>query len=223
MAYNYDDGEVTPREQQARWNQQALGEDAASNQTELYKNQLANYDLSDRFNSELADEQRRQLGQKANTERYQQFRKLQQATTGVANAMGNALSGSGDQVLGEMATERKDQDNVDYWQQYVDNLNAVNNSQMESLNQNELNRADLAANQRYALRSIQNDLAANYNNINPEFFVRPGEDGAYFGKPDNSRNEEQWQAPNTDYYQDYRRGLDSGYVQPKKNNQTINR
>ena len=223
MAYDYDAGEVTPREESARWNQQALGEAAAKNQNDLYYNQLANYNLSDRYNAELADEQRAQIGRKSDAERYNQLRKLQQATTGVANSMGNALSGSGAQVLGEMATERKDQDNVDYWQQYVDNINAVNNSQRESLNQNELNRADLKANQRYALQGIENDLAANYNNINPEFFVKPGEEGAYFSKPENSREVAEWQAPNTDYYQDYTRGLDSGYVQPKKAKNTINR
>lgn len=180
----YDEGTITTRENLAAQKQGQIASHAATSATELYRNMLNNYNISDVYNAELADEQRAQVGQKANTERFQQMRKEQQAVTGVANSMGNALDGSGNQILGEMATERKDQDNVDYWQQYVDNMNAITNSQRESVNQNKLNRADMAANFRYQMQGMEEDLSAAYNNINPNLFVAPGQDGAYFWKPD---------------------------------------
>lgn len=233
----YDEGTVTARETLAAQKQGQIATHAADSATELYRNMLNNYNLSDVYNNELANEQRTQVGQKANTERFQQMRKEQQAVTGVANSMGNALDGSGNQILGEMATERKDQDNVDYWQQYVDNMNSVTNSQREAVNQNQLNRADMAANFRYQMQGMEEDLAAAYNNINPNLFVAPGQSGASFWKPDVLYVDENQSAMNpsadlstSDAYRNYslssyqnalgRNGAHR-YVQNKKKDNTI--
>ena len=174
MAYDYDEGEITPREQLAADRQKEIAARNADSVKNQLNRQLANYDMANQQNAKLRDVQLQQASRKSEADRFEAQRNLRNATLGLLGSMGNqALNSS---TLGNtmsMLRDRNDADNSIYWQQLMDNQNAVLNAYDESYNQNQVAKNDAIANAEKAIRDIEDDLAANLNNINPNLYEAP--------------------------------------------------
>lgn len=209
---DYDAGDITERERQAANNQIDISAfDAAALKNQLAR-QFATYDMSDAQNRALRDVQLKQLGRKAETDRFEQARNLQNSAIGLFGALGNtAFNASALDNAAYMLRNRNDADNNVYWQQYTDNANAVRNAYDEALNQNQVARSEAAANAEKGIRDIESYLAANLNNINPNLAATPGAGDANMGA--------------TDLYNQYNPAPNyaqlSGYVMPENAEQNI--
>ena len=213
---DYDEAEVTTREQLAADHQKELGNYAAQSTKNQYNQLIGNYDYSNRQNRALADTEKKQNARKTEADRFQAMRSLQNAAQGVLGTMGQAMNGSGTTNMIDMLDDRVDNDNVNYWTQHQVNQDAVENAYQESLNQNNVNKNDAAINAEYTLRGLEGDMAANLNNINPNLYQKPGEGDSNFGSngfaeankvpenyaelsgyimPENSRNNARREAP----------------------------
>lgn len=176
---DYDSGEITERERLAAQRQKEIAEfnrNSISDPTYgQLANQLANYDQANRQNAALRDVQFRQSGRKAEADRFEANRNLQNAALGLFGSLGNQAMNSS--TLGNtmsMLRDRNDADNSTYWQQLTENRNAVQNAYDESYNQNQVAKNDVITNAAKAIRDIESDLAANLSNINPNLYVAPG-------------------------------------------------
>lgn len=178
---DYDEAEVTTREQKAADNQVDLMKSSAKNTKDQLANQLANYDYANRQNRRLADVQLIQNSRKNEADRFNQQRDLQSSAQGLLGSMNQALNGSATTNLMDMLESRNDRDNLSYWTTLQQNQNAVENAYDESVNQNNVAKNDAAINAEYALRALEGDLAANLNNINPTLYASPGEGDADLG------------------------------------------
>lgn len=172
---DYDNAEVTTREQKAADNLSSLAEWNAQSTKNQLDQQLKNYDLADQQNRALADKQLYQNSLKARNERYAQQKKLQTSAQALLGSMDNALRGSTLYSFNDMLRTRQDLDNNDSWTTLMQNQDAVENAYQESLNQNNLSRNDAISSAEYALRGIQSDTAAQLNNINPSLWKSPSE------------------------------------------------
>lgn len=172
---DYDAAEVTDREQKAADNLSALAEWNSQSTVNQLNQQLANYDLADQQNRQLADRQLYQNSQKARNERFAQQKKLQSAAKGLLSTAGNALQGSNLGGVAGMLRTQQDLDNNDSWTTLQQNQNTVENAYQESLNQNQIARNDLLSNAEYALRGYKSDMAAQLNNINPSLWQSPSD------------------------------------------------
>lgn len=170
MAYDYDEGEVTPRERQAANNQTALAQQQIKDIKNQLARQLANYDFADAQNRALADTQLKQNSRKTSADRFEAQRNLQNATLGLLGTMGSAMNGSTTGNLMHMLEGRNDSDNNTYWAQHQVNQDAVENAYNDSLNQNRVARKDAIQSAEKAIRDTAADWSANMNNINPAFF-----------------------------------------------------
>ena len=172
---DYDAGEVTERERLVAERQKEVARfnrDAVNNQL---ARQMAAYDAADKQNAQLRDVQLKQTSRKNETDRFEAQRDLQNAALGLLGSMGNqALNSSATGNVMSMLANRNDKENNTYWQQLMDNQNAINNAYNESINQNRIARMDAQANAEKAIRDIEADLSANLANINPNLYVSPG-------------------------------------------------
>lgn len=174
MATDYDKGKVTQREKLAAQRQNALAEYNAKSVTDQLKNQLKNYDVANKQNAKLRDVQLAQNSRKAETDRFEAQRNLQNAALGLFGSMNQAMNGSTVGNVMSMLANRNDSENNVYWQQLADNQNAVRNAYNESYNQNQIAKRDAVNNAYKALRDIQADHSANLANINPNLYEKPG-------------------------------------------------
>lgn len=169
----YDAGEVTDRERLAAQRQKAIAEynaDATKNQL---GRQIANYDFANRQNRRLADVQLKQNRRKAEADRFEAQRNLQNAALGLFGSMNQAMNGSAVGNTMRMLEDRNDAENNTYWTQHQVNQDAVENAYTESANQNQVAKLDAVSDAQKALADIQADTAANLNNINPNLYEEP--------------------------------------------------
>lgn len=136
--------------------------------------QIDNYDFANTQNASLRDVQLKQSSRKAETERFEAQRQLQNAAIGVLGSLNQAMNGSTIGNLMHMLRNRNDSENTNYWQQLMDNWNSVLNSYDESYNQNQVAKKDAVINARKAIRDIQGDLSANLNNIQGDLSANLG-------------------------------------------------
>ena len=174
MASDYDKGTVTPREKLAGSRQNALAKYNAQSLQNQLRYQLQNYDMANKQNASLRDVQYKQNMRKAETDRFEAQRNLQNAALGLFGSMNQAMNGSTIGNAMRMLADRNDAENNINWQQLMDNQNQVKNAYQESYNQNQAAKYDAISNARKGLRDIQSDLAANLNNINPNLYKAPG-------------------------------------------------
>lgn len=178
---DYDAGEITDRERLAGQNQVTIGNyDAGSTKNQLQQ-QLANYDFANRRNRQLADLQLKQNSRKSSSDRFEAQRDLQNAALGLLGSMNQAMNSSTLGNFMRMIEDRNDKENNTYWTQHQVNQDQVENSYLDSYNQNDVAKNDAAINAEKALRDEQSNLSANLNNINPNLFVAPGEGDANLG------------------------------------------
>lgn len=178
---DYDAGEVTERERLAAEHQKEIAKwNAATTKNQLAQ-QLANYDFANRQNRRLADVELKQNSRKSETDRFNALRDLQNAALGLFGSMNQAMNGSTLGNLMRMLENRSDRDNDTYWGQLQVNQDQVNNAYEETFNQNNVAKNDAAISAEQALRSMEGDLAANLNNINPNLYEAPGTGGANLG------------------------------------------
>lgn len=177
---DYDLGEVTERERLAAERQKEI----AGRHADAVRNQLSrtlgNYDFANEQNRKLADVQLKQNQRKTEADRFEAQRNLQNATIGLLGAMNQAMNGSSTGNLMRMLENRSDADNQTYWNQHQQNADAINNAYQESVNQNQVAKNDAVANAEKAIRDIEDDLAANLANINPNLYEPPGTGAADF-------------------------------------------
>lgn len=174
MATDYDKGEITEREELAADRQKKLSRYDANSVANQLDYQLKTYDLADAQNKALRDLQIKQNRRKAEADRFEAQRQLQNAALGLFSSAGTAMNGSTTGNMLSMLRNRNDADNSTYWQQLQENMDAVNNAYEESYDQNQVSRRDAAVNATKSLRDIQSNLAANLNNINPNLYEAPG-------------------------------------------------
>lgn len=177
---DYDSAEVTDRERLTAKHQRQLAAANVDSTRRQLAQQLENYDFANRQNRALADVQLQQNSRKTSADRFEAQRDLQNATLGLLGSMGNAMNGSSTGNLMRMLENRNDKENNTYWAQHQVNQDQVENSYNDSLNQNNVAKNEAAANAQKALADIQNDLAANLNNINPSLYIEPGTDGTQY-------------------------------------------
>lgn len=178
---DYDAGEVTPRESLAAEHQKEIARSNADATKNQLAQQLANYDYANRQNRRLADVELKQNSRKSESDRFNAMRDLQNAALGLFGSMNQAMNGSTLGNLMRMLENRSDRDNDTYWTQLQVNQDQVNNAYEESVNQNNVAKNDAAINAEQALRSMEGDLAANLNNINPNLYEAPGSGEADLG------------------------------------------
>ncbi len=177
---DYDLGEVTERERLAAERQKEIAgrhADAVRNQLDR---SLYNYDYANQQNRRLADIQLKQNARKTEADRFEANRNLQNASLGLFGSLNQAMNGSATGNLMRMLENRSDADNVTYWGQHQQNADAINNAYQESYNQNQVAKMDAIANAEKAIRDIEDDLAANLANINPNLYESPGTGSARF-------------------------------------------
>lgn len=130
------------------------------------RRQIMNYNFANRQNRALRDTEFTQARQKGEVERFNAQRNLRNAALGLMGSMGNqALNSSSTGNLMYMLNDRNDADNLTYWQQLRDNINAIQNAYDESYNQNQVAKRDAAINAINTIEGMSSDLAANLNNI----------------------------------------------------------
>lgn len=174
MANDYDLGTVTDRERNAAKNQKAISNRNAAAVTNQLARQLANYDMANTQNRSLANVELKQNQRKSEADRFEAQRNLQNAAIGLLGSMNAAMNGSSIGNTMRMLENRNDADNQTFWTQHQANQDAVENAYQESFNQNQVAKNDAAASAEKAIRDIEDDLAANLNNINPNLYVAPG-------------------------------------------------
>lgn len=140
------------------------------------------YDASDRQNKALLDTEKIQNRQKTEADRFQAQRSLQNAARGLANTVGQGLNSSATGNIVNMVRGQQDSDNVDYWTTLKQNQNTVENAYQEALNQNYLSRREAGINAQVAKRDIESNLAASLQNIHPDLYEAPKNNGAYGSK-----------------------------------------
>lgn len=172
--YDYDEGEVTPRERLAAQRQKGISQQNALNVRTQLQRQLANYDTADQQNRKLADLQLQQNSRKTSADRFEAQRDLQNAATGLLGTMGTAMNGSSTGNLMRMLEDRNDKENSTYWAQHQQNQDSVENSYQDSLNQNRIARLDAMQSAEKAINDIATDMSASLNNINPNLAEPPG-------------------------------------------------
>ena len=177
---DYDAGDITERERLAAQRQRAIAKSNVNSVTDEAERQMATYDMADAQNASLADVQRKQAGRKTEADRFEANRQLQNASLGLLGTFGPAANGSTITNFMNMLANRNDADNSVYWQQHADNLNTINNAEQESINQNQINRANTGATTEKAIRDIVNDLVADITNTNPNLYedINPNDYGA---------------------------------------------
>jgi len=147
---------------------------------EQLKNQLAAYSQADNQNRNFADTETRQARRKAEGDRFDAQRSLQDATTGILGALGPAGNGVSYYNLMRMLANRNDTDNNTYWGQAQRDIDAIENEYIQNYNQNNLARLDAVNNAQAQIRGINADLAANLNNLSTEdqdFYQSPNKVG----------------------------------------------
>lgn len=178
---DYDAGEITDRERLAAERQKEIASFNAQAVRNQLSRQLANYDQANRQNAQLRDVQIMQSARKAEADRFEAQRQLQNATIGLLGSMGNqAINSSTIGNTMSMLRNRNDSDNTTYWQQLMDNQNTVRNAYDEAYNQNQVAKNDATTNATKALQDIEGDLSANLSNINPNLYIGPGDAGYNF-------------------------------------------
>ena len=138
-----------------------------------FQKQMSNYDMANKQNEALRDTQFKQASRKSEAERFEAQRQLQNAALGLFGSMNQAMNGSTVGNTMRMLENRNDADNSTYWQQLMDNRNAVQNAYDESFNQNQIAKRDAAINALKAVQDINSDLSSNLNNINPNLYESP--------------------------------------------------
>ena len=181
---DYDAGDVTDRERLAADRQKDIASFNAQGVRNQLNRQLANYDMANEQNAALRDVQLKQARRKAEADRFEAQRQLQNAALGLFGSMNQAMNGSTTGNTMKMLENRNDADNSVYWQQLMDNLNAVTNAYEESYNQNQVAKNDAVANASKALQDLEGDLSANLNNINPNLYIYPGDASFNFHSED---------------------------------------
>jgi hypothetical protein len=137
--------------------------------------QLATYDLANKQNKALRDVENVQTRRKAESERFESFRNLINAATGLFGSMGpTTMNSSTTQNTGTMLRTRNDADNSVHWQNLQDNLNSIQNAYDESRNQNQIAKRDAAINAIKAISDIRSGLAADLNNIQTDYWANLG-------------------------------------------------
>lgn len=176
---DYESGEVTDRERGAAKNLKDIAYFNADNTKRQLVNQRANYDMADEQNWALADMQMQQNARKADNDRFDAQRDLQNAAMGLLGSMGTALNGSSTNTFLDMLSDRNDKNNSTYWNQQQTNNDQVTNAYDESVASNRVARNDAGNNAQKALKDMEGELSANLNNINPNLYEAPSEGGAY--------------------------------------------
>ena len=213
--YDYDEGEVTPRERQAAEHQTSISRQNVYDIKNQLERQLANYTFADQQNQLLGNKQLKQNQRKTSADRFEAQRDLQSAALGLLGSMGSAMNGSSTGNLMRMLENRNDKDNATYWNQQQENKDTIENAYDEAINQNRVARRDAMQSAEKAVRDVESEWAAALNNINPNLFRQ----GAVNGE-DNISSYRFWdnyidQAPvNTPQL--------SGYVQPSVTGSTRN-
>lgn len=138
--------------------------------SEQLGNQMSNYDFANRQNAKLRDVQYARASRKAEAERFEAQRNLQNAALGLFGSMNQAMNGSTIGNAMKMLANRNDADNSTYWENLQDNRQAIRNAYDESYNQNQVAKRDAAANALKALQDIDADLASNLSNIQGDLY-----------------------------------------------------
>lgn len=151
--------------------------DAQSARNEL-TGAIENYDKADERNRVLAEHQTQQVRRKAEADRFDQSRKLQDSAIGLLGSMGpTALQSSSVGNLLSMLYNRNDADNNTYWNQLERDRDTIWNEELASENQNQAARDDAALRTERALRDINSNLSANLANINQDLYENPNNTG----------------------------------------------
>ena len=207
---DYDSGEITDRERLAADRQKEIASYNANAINKQLQRQRINYDDANTQNRRLADVQLKQVGRKAEADRFEANRDLQNAALGLLGSMNQAMNGSTVGNLMRMLENRSDKDNQTYWNQLQQDRNSINNAYEESVNQNVIASNEASANAEKAIADIRGDLAANMSNINPNLYEAPGSSENGVGNDDiYMRNRK-----------DINRAALSGYIMPENSVQT---
>lgn len=142
---------------------------------------MANYDLADQQNRQLADVQFKQNSAKGADERFAQAKRLQMALRGLLSSAAPAMQGSGAFNLADMLRGRTDLDTGEVLSMLAQNQNQVQNDLDQTLGTNVVARNDAAAATEAGLRGIEADTSAQLNNIGSKYFVAPGKGAAKLG------------------------------------------
>ena len=179
-SYDYDESEITPREKLAASRQKDIAKRNVSAIKNQLNRQISNYNMANEQNKAFRDVQFNQVGRKNETDRFQAQRDLQNAALGLFGSMNQAMNGSTIGNAMKMLENRNDSENTTYWQQLMDNRNTIGNAYQESYNQNQVAKNDAIANAEKAIRDVEDNLAANLANNNPNLYVAPGTGAAKF-------------------------------------------
>lgn len=167
---------ATSEERAAADRQRAISAYDAETAANELQQAIENYQRADARNAALAEHQTRQVRRKAEADRFDQSRKLQDAAISVLGEMGpTALQGSATGNLLRMLYNRNDADNLTYWNQYERDRDTIWNENEASRNQNEAARDDAALRAESRRREIASNLAANLANISGDLYEHPND------------------------------------------------
>ena len=151
-----------------------IAEYNADNTLGQLNRQTENYDFANQQNASLRDVEATQDRRKAETDRFEAQRQLQNSALGLFGDMNTAMNGSTTGNTMRMLENRNDSENNVYWQALQDNLNALQNAYDESYNQNNIAKRDAAINAIKSIQDIEGDLSANLGNIQGNLFANLG-------------------------------------------------
>lgn len=158
----------TDEQKKAFGNLGAITGENADTLKDQYEDQMSIYDIADRMNQSMRDENVRQAKQKAGTDWFRQHLKLQRTASALNDRSGNAMRGSYlydyRDLLGA-ADDNVDSETLDTMRE---NENSILMSYFESKMDDINNRNQAALATEQGLRELYSDYIAQGNNIHPD-------------------------------------------------------
>lgn len=133
-----------------------------------YKDQMTIYDIADKMNQSMRDENIRQSKQKAAGDWFRQHLKLQDVASALNDRSGNAMRGSYLYDYRDLLAEADDNIDAETLDTMRDNANQILMSYFESKMDDVNNRNQAALATEQGLRELYADYMAQGNNIHPD-------------------------------------------------------
>lgn len=165
--------EPTDKEKRAAATQKELTAFDRQSALNQFNQNLANLDFMDQRNRQLTNTRNQSARQQADIDRFNQQRMMMNAFNAARNAAGNALYGSGSELLANQAFDLNDYMNSSHMKTLQGN---IDNNEIElqgKQDQNDYERNQLAINAEKVLADLNSSLAANLNNIHEDLYEAP--------------------------------------------------
>lgn len=158
----------TDEQRKAYGNLGAIVGENAETLRDQYGDQMTIYDIADKMNQSMRDENVRQARQSAGSDWFRQHLKLQRSASALNDRSGNAMRGSYLYDYRDLLAAADDNIDAETLDTQRENINQALLSYFESKMDDVNNRNQAALNTEQGLRELYTDYIAQANNIHPD-------------------------------------------------------